>query len=222
MGQNKDAIKLTNRTALALRRSAKRIEKISLIFALMLTCVMCACTIWLGIENLWTVPVMILVTAALDVIIIAYSRSYYLMLLSQAICTEASAREMRERSGEKRRREQALSDLAGIKSDIAQGSVQRLAGSGMRQMHADEDDVEDEDLSAPQETAQRMPVPHQLSSSAKTAPQATTVVRPAAKAAPRPVRVYQEENEEQDEPEDSPRRRRRKPTLQVIHGDQAK
>ena len=99
MSHSKDAIRLTNRTALALRRSAKRIEKISLIGVIVLTLALGVYTVILGIGQLWMVPLMLVLIAALDTIIIAFSRSYYLMLLSQAICTEASAREMRRDMG---------------------------------------------------------------------------------------------------------------------------
>lgn len=223
MSHSKDAIRLTNRTALALRRSAKRIEKISLIGVIVLTLALGVYTVILGIGQLWMVPLMLVLIAALDTIIIAFSRSYYLMLLSQAICTEASAREMRRDMGEQKRRKKALSDLAGIYKDLGGEDVTRIAQAGLRQMHGQEDEVEpeDDDLAAPVHRIERTAP----AVSAARTPQTTTIVPPASMRSGYrpPVRMQEaeEENEEAGEDSDSPRRRRRKPALQVIHGDQA-
>lgn len=234
MVSNKDAIKLTNKTALALRRSAKRIEKISLITALVITLVLCVLTVMLGVDNLWVVPVMIPVIIALDVVIISFSRSYYLMLLSQAICTEASARDMREREQDKRRRERAISDLEDMREDMREGgNMRRLAQAGLLSLRdEDEDEEEDDDLAAPvrkpvkKAAAPVRPVPPvaPVAPVKPSAPVKTTIVPPASMCTPTGgMRVNPYEEEEKDlQEDDAPRRRRRKPTLQVIHGDQAR
>ena len=73
---------------------------------------------FLGFLWLPAVPITIAVIALMDCAIVVFSRSRYLSLLGQAICTEAAAREIRAGRSESRRREQAISDLMRAKADV--------------------------------------------------------------------------------------------------------
>lgn len=123
----KEAIRLTNRTAIALRRSAQRLRTMYFAAAVVLSLMLCALGVFLGFLWLPAVPLMIAAIALLDCAIAVISRSHYLSLLGQAICTEAAAREIRAGRSESMRREQAISDLMRAKADVqqtAQGKAQ--------------------------------------------------------------------------------------------------
>ena len=114
----KDAIRLTNKTAIALRRSAQRLRAVHFAAAIILSLLLCALGVFLGLMWLPAVPITIIVIALMDCAIVVFSRSRYLSLLGQAICTEAAAREIRAGRSESRRREQAISDLMRAKADV--------------------------------------------------------------------------------------------------------
>ena len=116
----KDAIRLTNKTAIALRRSAQRLRAMHFAAAIILSLLLCALGVFLGLMWLPAVPITIIVIALMDCAIVIFSRSRYLSLLGQAICTEAAAREIRAGRSESRRREQAISDLLRAKADVQQ------------------------------------------------------------------------------------------------------
>ena len=114
----KEAIRLTNKTAIALRRSAQRLRAMHFAAAVILSLALCALGVCLGFLWLPAVPITIAVIALMDCAIVVFSRSRYLSLLGQAICTEAAAREIRAGRSESRRREQAISDLMRAKADV--------------------------------------------------------------------------------------------------------
>ena len=114
----KEAIRLTNKTAIALRRSAQRLRAMHFAAAVILSLALCALGVFLGFLWLPAVPITIAVIALMDCAIVIFSRSRYLLLLGQAICTEAAAREIRAGRSESRRREQAISDLMRAKADV--------------------------------------------------------------------------------------------------------
>lgn len=116
----KEAIRLTNKTAIALRRSAQRLRAMHFAAAVILSLALCALGVFLGFLWLPAVPITIAVIALMDCAIVVFSRSRYLSLLGQAICTEAAAREIRAGRSESRRREQAISDLMRAKADVQQ------------------------------------------------------------------------------------------------------
>lgn len=138
--RGKDAIRLTNRTAIALRRSARRIQKLYVIFAVVLTVLLTALSVILGLKWLIAVPIVVTIAVMLDMVILIVARSHYLSLTGQAICTEAAARQMRADRQEKRRRRQALSDLEKMKEDV-------IAAAGMEQLRmAKEEEEENPDF----------------------------------------------------------------------------
>lgn len=114
----KEAIRLTNKTAIALRRSAQHVRTACFVAAVILSLLLCAAGVLLGFVWLPAVPVAIAVIALIDSAIWVFSRSRYLSLLGQAICTEAAAREIRAGRSESRRREQAISDFMRAKADV--------------------------------------------------------------------------------------------------------
>lgn len=133
--QPKDAIRLTNKTARALREQAKAQRTALYVLATVLSITLCAVAVLIGIEHLVAVPVCVLTAIALDALIILLARGRYLSLTGQAICTEAAARQMRGESAEMQRVKTAARDLQKIKEDL------------IRQ-DAHEDEEEDEDMRA--------------------------------------------------------------------------
>lgn len=121
----KEAIRLTNKTAIALRRSAQHVRTACFAAAILLSLALCAAGVLLGFAWLPAVPVAIAVTALIDSAIWVFSRSRYLSLLGQAICTEAAAREIRTGRSESLRREQAISDLMRAKADVTMPEKQK-------------------------------------------------------------------------------------------------
>ena len=116
---NKDVIRLTNRTARALRESARRQRLVFRAAAAVLTVVLAAASVLLGIRWLPAVPVGVLAAVLLDALLLSAGRARYLSLTGQAICTEAAARQIRGEADASSRRRQALRDLAAVSADAA-------------------------------------------------------------------------------------------------------
>ena len=121
----KEVIRLTNRTAIALRRSAQRLRTMYFAAAVVLSLALCALGVFLGFLWLPAVPLMVAAIALIDCALTVMARSRYLSLLGQAICTEAAAREIRAGKSESMRREQAISDLMRAKADVQQTAQSR-------------------------------------------------------------------------------------------------
>ena len=116
---NKDVIRLTNRTARALRESARRQRMIFRIVAVVLTLVLAVASVLLGIRSLFAVPAGVLLAVLLDALLLTAGQARYLSLTGQAICTEAAARQIRGEADASSRRRQALRDLAAVSADAA-------------------------------------------------------------------------------------------------------
>lgn len=144
---NKDAIRLTNKTARALREQAKQQRTALYALATVLSIALCALAVLIGIEHLVAVPVCVLIAIALDALIILLARGRYLSLTGQAICTEAAARQMRTDQSEAQRVKAAARDLERIKEDLVRAERSDSA-------HADE---EDEDMRAPLPVKKKQP-----------------------------------------------------------------
>lgn len=158
--QQKDAIRLTNRTARALREQAKQQRTALYVLATVVAVALCAAAVIIGIGRLIAVPICVLIAMALDALIILLARGRYLSLTGQAICVEAAARQMRGESAEAQRMQTAARDLMRIKADLS----------------ADEE--EDEDMRSPapaKRTPQPAPVPR------TEAADATREVKPIAR-----------------------------------------
>lgn len=134
--QPKDAIRLTNKTARALREQAKTQRTALYVLATVVSVLLCAAAVLIGIEHLVAVPVCVLAAIALDALIILLAKGRYLSLTGQAICTEAAARQLRGDSSEAQRVRTAARDLEKIKEDLVRGN-------------RSEEDEEDEDMRSP-------------------------------------------------------------------------
>ena len=114
----KDTIRLTNKTAIDLHRSAQTVRRVYFGAGICFSLLLCAWGVYTGLRWLPAVPVSIAAAALLDAALAVLSRSRYLSLLGQAICTEAAAREIRAGRSEHLRREQAINDLLRVKADV--------------------------------------------------------------------------------------------------------
>lgn len=142
----KEAIRLTNKTAIALRKSAQRVRTAYFAAAVILSVLLGALGVFLGFLWLPAVPLMIGAIALLDSALMLASRSRFLALLGQAICTEAAARELRADKRERMRREQAAGDLQRVKEDLRRieekqidSGARRDAESGAKETETPDD-----------------------------------------------------------------------------------
>ena len=120
----KEAIRLTNRTAIALRRSAQRVRAVHIALVVVMTAALAALAVYWGLRWLPAVPLTLGAAALLDALLLVHSRRCYLMAVSQAICTEAAAQEIRAGGAQAQRREQAIADLMRAKAVEGEGGSQ--------------------------------------------------------------------------------------------------
>lgn len=163
--QQKDAIRLTNRTARALREQAKQQRTALYVLATVVAVALCAAAVILGIRRLIAVPVCVLIAMALDALIILLARGRYLSLTGQAICVEAAARQLRGESAEAQRMQTAARDLMRIKADLSADEEE-------------EEEEEDEDMRSPA-PVKRKPQPEPIPRA--EAADATREVKPVAR-----------------------------------------
>ena len=125
-------IRLSNRTAIGLRKTAQRVRGAWLIamgiFAMLAT----VAAVYLGFSWLPAVPLTLLGAGVIVLLMMLISRSQYLLLISQAICTEAASREMNERASEQKRRRQAIEQLAVIRADVREAQKNGLPAPAAR------------------------------------------------------------------------------------------
>lgn len=112
------AIRLTNKTAIALRESARTVRRTGVVVGAAVTVAFAVAAVWCGMRWLPAVPLLIGAAVAIDALIALHARQMYLLLTGQAICTEAAARGIRGEADARQRRKQALSDLAEIQKDV--------------------------------------------------------------------------------------------------------
>ena len=154
----KEAIRLTNKTAIAIRKSAQKIRRVYFIAAVIISALLGVAGIILGLYQLWAVPAMISLIALIDCALMTASRTKYLSLLGQAICTEAAARELRDDKREQKRREQMVGDLMRMKADMQQ-EMDKAPGKQPFFEDKEEPEEEDEDLLPEQEKPQAAEAP---------------------------------------------------------------
>ena len=138
-----ESIRLTNQTARALRANAKKAQFQLHMTALVLSLLLAALAVYLGMRRILYVPVLLLVIIALDVLLVKRARSRFLQLSGLAICTEAAVRIMRGERAEQQRIIQAERNLSEIHRDLQAHAAPRR------------DEDEDDDLygGTPQTTA---------------------------------------------------------------------
>ena len=193
----KNAIRLTNQTARALRKQADQMRSACLVAAVIFSLAMAGLAVFLGLRYLPAAPIIIVCTAIVDSVIVMRMRAAYLSMIAQAICTEAAAREIRAGASESQRRQKAITDLINVKAD-AQNVRAPEKKEGKKpffepdaQREGSENQDEDEDLHAGN----------------------TMKIRP----------VQQKEKEGAgSEEKEAPRRRRRKDGLKLIRSEQAR
>ena len=126
------AIRLTNKTAVALRENAKKTRNVLFGFGVVGTLALLALAVYWGMRWLPAVPLLIAAAVAMDALLALTARCMYLQLVGQAICTEAAARQMRGEKNEKERRRQAVDDLVAMQRD-----AQRRAEPASEDLFAD-------------------------------------------------------------------------------------
>jgi hypothetical protein len=141
-----EPIRLTNKTAMAIRRSAKRVRTAYCVAAAVVSVVLFVTGIVLGFLWLPAVPLMFAAIALIDAGLMVASRSHYLSLLGQAICTEAAAREIGAGRSEQRRRAQAARDLMEVKADLEAEMDKKEGAQPFFEAKAEEQEEEDDDL----------------------------------------------------------------------------
>jgi len=168
----KEAIRLTNKTAIALRKNAQRVRTAHYAAVACLSLAAAAAgVVWGMLWKPYAVLLPLIAAAALDAVILLHGRSAYLLLIGQAICTEAAAREIRAGTSESLRREKAIRDLISVKADAAKAEKDAMrAASGKKpffekkaERAEDESDLcdgnipqgdeDDEDMLPPQSSA---------------------------------------------------------------------
>jgi len=209
MKNQKNSIRLTNKTAKNLRRQAIVQKKALYACAVVVSIAFTGVGAWYGLQHIVVLPLMLLLAIAADLLLVLFARGRYLSLVGQAICTEAAARQMKGQSVEEARIETARRDLERIKQDLAQGEA------------ADEEDDEDEDEQEDDEDLYA-PLPPK-----RPAPkmQEIPVEQMDTRAHP-PVQLYDtrsaaSEDDEETRVVEPVQRRRRQARLQVLVSDQA-
>ena len=146
----KEPIRLTNRTAISLRRAAQKTRTAHYAAAVILPLLFAMPGVYFGLKWLPAVPLTVLIAALADWAVLVHARSAYLSLIGQAICTEAAAREIHEGSSAQRRHEQAMRDLMSMREDMR-------SLSGKAEHQAEEEEPEDDDLYGEKPQAERQP-----------------------------------------------------------------
>ena len=139
----KNAIRLTNKTAKALRRRADKVRSGYFAAAGLLSAMMAYVAVRLGMKQLAAVPITVALTVLADYLLIMRANTVHLTLTAQAICTEAAAREIRAGTSESQRRQKAITDLISVKAD-SQNAAPEKKQEGQVPFFEDEEDVQDE------------------------------------------------------------------------------
>lgn len=164
MKNQKNSIRLTNKTAKNLRRQAVQQKRALYVLAVVLSIALTGVGFVLSMEHIVILPLTLLLIIAMDALILLLARGRYTSLLGQAICTEAAARQLKSEGAEQVRIENAKRDLERIKQDLAQEDEAETDG-------AEEDD---EDM-------------YSLVPNRKSAKPAAAAVKEAPAQATRPV-----------------------------------
>ena len=138
----KNAIRLTNKTAKALRRRADKVRSGYFAAAGLLSVMMAYVAVRLGMKQLAAVPITVTLTVLADYLLIMRANTVHLTLTAQAICTEAAAREIRAGTSESQRRQKAITDLISVKAD-SQNAAPEKKQAGQEPFFEDEEDAQE-------------------------------------------------------------------------------
>lgn len=239
-------IRLSNRTAIGLRKTAQRVRGAWLIAMCVFVMLATVLAVYLGFSWLPAVPLTLLGAGVIVALMLLISRSQYLLLISQAICTEAASRHMEESASEQKRRRKAIEQLAAMRADVREAEksagadelprgeesllfdlltgnemseeafIKRRRSEEDEEMYAASYDGEDADAEADLYPPKK---------EKKNKPQTVSTVQTGSTRIMK-IQGTQDEAQEEELQKDSPRRRRRKAPeqttpLQLIRGDQA-
>lgn len=158
----KQPIRLTNKTAIALRKNAQTMRTAHYVSASVLSIGMAVAAVYFGVKWLPTVPLMVVACVLIDCAIVMHARNQYLMTIGQAICTEAAARDIRMGGREQKRKERAINDLLEAKADIRKAAPGKTMHQPMQKGQAapssamyEDEDAEDEESDAPRRRRQQ-------------------------------------------------------------------
>lgn len=157
----KEAIRLTNKTAIALRKNAKKIRTAYFAAAVILSTLMGAAGVVLGFFWLPAVPIMIAAIALMDCALMTASRSRYLSLLGQAICTEAAARKISADKTAQSRKNQAVKDLMEMKKDLMEPMEKKPGAQPFFEVKHEADSEEEDDDLLPAKPAPKTGAKHE-------------------------------------------------------------
>ena len=200
----KDAIRLTNKTAVALRRGAQKARTAHYAAIAIMDIAAAVLSVYWGLKWLPAVPLTLALAALISAAVAMHGRRVYLQMIGQAICTEAAAREIRAGMSEQMRREQALSDLMSMKADVRRAQEKRAK-------------PENRSVEKPEEKADEMPEPDADPFFEPAEEQEEEKI--CAKKAPHEKQSGEADRQESASVE---HRRRRHKSLQLIRGEQAK
>ena len=125
-------IRLTNRTAIGLRKNAQRVRSAWLVAMCVVTMIFTVLSVYLGFSWLPAVPLTLIAGGLVITLMMIISRSQYLLLISQAICTEAASRQMEDRRSEQSRREKAIEQLAAMRADVREAQKNGVSRQAFR------------------------------------------------------------------------------------------
>ena len=192
----KNAIRLTNKTARALRKRADSVRNAHFAAAGFFSAAMAFLSVRLGLKWLPAVPITVVLTVFVDYLIVMRANTKHLSMIAQAICTEAAAREIRAGTSESQRRQKAITDLINVKAD-AQNTKPEKKKAGAQPFFEDEEPEKDESEASGGGIAN------------------TTKIAPVKMKS-------QEKKPAAAEEKPAVRRRRRKDGLKLIRGEQAR
>ena len=95
MGEKSGGIRLTNKTAVALRKSAVRVRRGYIAFGVCATLSLAAAAVWFGAHWLPAVPVFVASAVLLDVALSIRAERVFLEMTAQAVCAEQAIRALR-------------------------------------------------------------------------------------------------------------------------------
>ena len=116
--KNASAIRLSSRTAIALRRSAERVRLICAALGVVVTFAMFALAVFLGLRWLPAIPITVAFAVFADLLIWVHAQRVSLSMTSLALSAEQASRALRADSAEKRRKEEAEADREEIRRDL--------------------------------------------------------------------------------------------------------
>ena len=128
MGEKSGGIRLTNKTAVALRKSALRVRRAYIAFGVCATLSMAAAAVWFGAHWLPAVPVFVALAVLLDVALSIRAERVFLEMTAQAVCAEQAIRALRagDREENSRQRQRRMDRETGLAMAMeVSGNLQR-------------------------------------------------------------------------------------------------